>query len=172
MPKTHKSWQCHICQKPVSEISAYAKYSTVKYAHLICAFGDVQVKAIAIGREQILQEQREAKERETKEEVEAAHRSFDLLARCGRCGVKITPNNINTRWVDFGEVRPESSTRGVCMTCIRDEVQARARARNATAPSTPAQAIQTASTRPIEVDQKPKTVEETQAEYKRPIEID
>lgn len=167
-----KSWQCHICQKPVSEISAYAKYSTVKYAHLICAFGDVQVKAIAIGREQILQEQREAKEKKAKEEAETARRLFVLLARCTRCGVKITPDNFNKNWVDCGEVRPESSTRGVCMECVREEIQARARARNAPTPSTPAQAIQTASTRPIEIDQKPKTVEEAQAEYKRPIEID
>lgn len=159
------SMPCSYCRKPVSKLGPHVQETTGVMAHVVCFLALKIEEAKQAGRDEVVREQLERAVREREEQERAARRAFDQLPRCMRCGTRYCPTEIPVQWSQWGEVRPESSTRGVCATCIRDEVRARANARQVAPPTTPAQAIQQAPSAP-------KTVEQEQGERVRPIEID
>jgi hypothetical protein len=146
--------KCEICKEAVSALGAYLHLAVGRYAHGQCFRDQEYERGVRDGRLLLLKEQNDAKEQEIKKKEEAAHVFYNALARCNRCGVKISPAS-PFDLAKFGEVRSESSVRGVCSQCVRDEIQARAVARSSSV-ATPAQAIQQAPTKLPEPKQEPK----------------
>jgi hypothetical protein len=136
-------WECVICQDPVSELGAYAKLSLRKYAHVGCLVKKLHTEGVALGRKEILDEQKAERAREQRETEERLRRIFDGLMRCQRCGIRMN-STTSTFPLAWGETVLASGTDGVCSLCVRGEVQARARARQPQAPATPAEAVRQA----------------------------
>lgn len=145
-----KSWPCvYECGTPVSELGAYVKVSSTKYAHLNCHCDRVAERAIAAYRKDVDEFKAQEALAAAEKILQAQQSVFHALPRCARCGAKMRVANDGNDYRALGEVRLPSSTPGVCQTCVQEEIQARARARNVPPPASAAQAIQRAPSAPV-----------------------
>lgn len=63
-----KSWKCELCGETVTELGSYMKLTSTRYAHGQCYTDAQYARGVADGRKEILDEQREAAERQAQRE--------------------------------------------------------------------------------------------------------
>lgn len=149
--------KCVYCAETVSEIGAYAKISASKYAHLACLSQSVYSEGCEFGRKSVLDEQAQKTADKIAFEKTKAVLAYDAARRCEKCGVTMLTDRPDALPDSYASRQPSSSDARQCSDCVRAEIGARAGARRTAAPTSAAEAIRTAPTRPAEV---PKEISE------------